>query len=149
MAPGASGANASALGPEDLIVAAPHRQHRHAAVAQPGVQLRVQREVAGVVSEQPQLHRAAAGPVHQDEVVIPGVGELPGGRRAGQAEAQVIRGDHVIPVGQHWDQIAEHERAGRETMQQHHRRYAGRADLSVEQLLAAYVRVPVVDGMHV
>ena len=45
-----------ASGSEDLIVAAPHGQHRNAAVAQVGVQLGVQGQIVGVVGEQLQLY---------------------------------------------------------------------------------------------
>src|SRR5204862_4470002 len=62
-----------AVGTEDRVVTAPHRQYRDLAVAQPGVQLRVQREVGGVVGEQGQLHQVVAGPGHLGEVVVPGV----------------------------------------------------------------------------
>jgi hypothetical protein len=61
-------------------------------------------------SELPQQTRGQAGES------VEGVLELLGGRRVGQAEAQVVRSDHVIPVRQQRDQVAEHERAGREPM---------------------------------
>jgi hypothetical protein len=63
-----------ARGTEDLVVATPDGQHRHPAAAQVGVQLRVEREVAGVIGEQRQLDQVVAGPGYLGEVVLPGVG---------------------------------------------------------------------------
>ena len=80
---------------------------------------------------------------------VEGVAELSGRRRVGQAEAQMVRSDHVIPVGQQRDQVAEHERASRESVQQHQGRSAGRARFPVEQLMAVDVGVSVVDGLHI
>jgi hypothetical protein len=243
--------------PEDLVVAAPDSQQRHPAGAQVGAQLRVQREVAGVVGEQPELHEVVARPGHLREVVVPGVGadqalvghavqvpppdglqgqgladgglglraaflpvvaqrlpegrheaglvavavlgddrrdrcrvaqgeppahrrtvvmhvhgvpgdaeraqqargqpgqgvegvaELPGGRRVRQAEPQVVGGDHAVLVSQQRDEVAEHERAGRESVQQHEGGRICRARCPVEQAAAVDVGVPEMNGWHV
>ena len=79
---------------------------------------------------------------------VEGVGELIGGRSVGQAEAQVVRGDHVVAVREQRNQVAEHERAGREAVQQHDGRSIGRARLPVEQLPSADGGVAVVNGGH-
>jgi hypothetical protein len=57
---------------------------------------------------------------------VEGAVELVGGRCVGQSEAQVIGGDHVVPVGQHRYEVAEHERTRRVAVQQHHIRGVGR-----------------------
>src|SRR5207247_9685750 len=77
-----------------------------------------------------------------------GISELIAGRGGGQAVAQVVGGDRVVPVGQRRDQVAEHERAGREAVQQHHGRRAGRARLPVEQPPPLDSGVTVVDSRH-
>ena len=77
---------------------------------------------------------------------IEGVAKLDDRRRIGQAKAEVVRGDHVIPVGQLWDQIAEHERAGGKPVQQHHRRGAGRPCLPVKHLPPTNRGIAVMDG---
>jgi hypothetical protein len=79
---------------------------------------------------------------------VEGVTELAGGRGVGQAEADVVRGDQVVPVGQQRDQVAEHEPAGREAVQQHHLRRATRSRLPVEQSPCLDGGVTVVDGCH-
>ena len=62
-----------ARGTEDLVVAAPRRHERHPAGTKLSVQLRIQREIAGVVGEQPHLDQVIAGPRDQRVVVIPSV----------------------------------------------------------------------------
>src|SRR5215813_3253968 len=71
---GIDGKREGAFGHEDLVVAPPHGQQRDLAVAQVGVEFWVQRGVAGVVGEKPQLHQVVTGAGHQGEVVIPGIG---------------------------------------------------------------------------
>ncbi len=50
--------------------------------------------------------------------VIEAVFERLDRRRVAAAEARIVRGDEVIAVGQQRDQLAEHVRGGRETVQQ-------------------------------
>ena len=74
------------------------------------------------VAGQTELTEQARGEVGQR---VEGVGELldRGGIR--QSEAEVIGRDHVVSVGQPRDQVAEHERAGGEPVQQDDRGGAG------------------------
>jgi len=66
----------------------------------------------------------------------------------GWTEAEVLGRDHVIPVGQPRDEVAEHERAGRKAVQQHDGRRPGRARLPVEHSPAVHSGVAMVDGSH-
>jgi hypothetical protein len=72
-------------------------------------------------------------PLGQISQGVERVVELVGAGGVGQAEAEVVRGDHVVAVGQQRDQVAEHERAGREAVQQQEDGCVGRACLAVEQ----------------
>jgi hypothetical protein len=93
----------------------------------------------------PELAQQGRGQLGQR---VEGIGELPGRRRARKAEAQMVGSDHVIPIGQQPDEIAEHERAGGEAVQQHEGRSVTRARFPVEQPLAGNVSVPVVNCVH-
>ena len=77
---------------------------------------------------------------------VEGVGELVDRRRVGLAEAEVVGGDEVVVVGQVGEQLAEHERAGREAVQQHQGRRLGVAGLSVEEPAALDVERAVAGG---
>jgi hypothetical protein len=66
----------------------------------------------------------------------------------GQAEAEVVGCDDVIPIGQRRDQVAEHERAGREAVQQQQGRRLCRARLPEEQPAAVHGGISMVDGCH-
>jgi hypothetical protein len=76
------------------------------------------------------------------------VAELIGRRRVGQAEAEMIRRDHVVAVGEYGNEVAEHERACREAMQQQDHRCRGRSGVSVEDPSSLDGGVMVVDGRH-
>jgi hypothetical protein len=54
----------------------------------------------------------------------------------------------VVPVSQQRDEVAEHERAGRESVQQHEGWRICRARFPVEQAAAIDVGVPVMNGWH-
>ncbi|MCU1695000.1 MAG: hypothetical protein JWR34_1063 [Mycobacterium sp.] len=76
---------------------------------------------------------------------IEGVVEVGGGGGVGEAEAEVIRRNHVVVVGQLRNQIAEHERARRKAVQEHQRGGVGGTGLLVEQALSVDGDVPVVN----
>ena len=50
---------------------------------------------------------------------VKGVVEVRDGRSVGKAKAQMVRRNHVIAIGQRGNQVAEHIRAGRESVQQY------------------------------
>lgn len=50
------------------------------------------------------------------------------------AEARVVRGDDVVPVRQRRDEVAEHLRAGRKTVEQQDRGGVLRPNLSIENV---------------
>jgi hypothetical protein len=75
--------------------------------------------------------------------------ELVGGRRVGEAEAEVVRGDHAVAVGEQRDQVAEHVRAGRKPVQQKENGRVSRSGLAVEERATLDGGVAVVDGAHV
>jgi hypothetical protein len=60
----------------------------------------------------------------------------------------MVRGDDVVLISQMWDQVAEHERAGREAVQQHDDRCVGGAGLAVEDPTSADGGVAVVNLRH-
>ena len=64
------------------------------------------------------------------------------------AEAEEVRRDHPVPVGQFRDEVAEHERAGREAVQQDDDGSVGRARLPVEDFATGDGRVAVVNDRH-
>src|SRR6202034_2458476 len=80
---------------------------------------------------------------------VEGVVELLDRWGVGEAEAEVIWGNDPVFVGQVRDEIAEHERAGREAVQEHDHRSVSRTGLPVEQLMSFDGCVPVVNVRHV
>lgn len=64
------------------------------------------------------------------------------------AEAEVVRRDDVVVVGQKRDEFAEHERAGRKSVQQDDRGGIGGAGLAVEDLVTVDGGGPVVYRAH-
>src|SRR5262245_24112678 len=76
------------------------------------------------------------------------VGERLERRRRGVTEAEVVRGDDVVAIGQCRDEVAEHMRAGREAVQEHDGRRVARTGLSEEDLLAFDGHSSVSDGNH-
>jgi hypothetical protein len=66
----------------------------------------------------------------------------------GESETKVVRGDDVVRVRQRRDEMTEHERAGRTTMQQHERGCVGTPGLTIEETVTANRRVAVVDRRH-
>ena len=76
-----------------------------------------------------------------------GVSEFRVIRRIALAEARVVRRDDMVAVGQGGNEVAEHVRRGRETVQQQHDRRLGRAGLAIEDLDAIDRRGPVM-GDH-
>jgi hypothetical protein len=60
----------------------------------------------------------------------------------------MIGSKHVIWPGQCWDEVTEHERASRETVQQQDHGRSRRSGLSVEQLPSLDGRVTMMNGRH-
>jgi len=71
-------------------------------------------------------------PLHHLSEVVKGVDELRGRRSGAVAESWIVRCDQTIAVGQQRDEIAEHMRGGRKSMQQEDRRQVRAAGLPVE-----------------
>ena len=94
------------------------------------------------VAVHPELVEQVCGQIGQR---VEGVVEVGRGGRVGEAEAEVIRRDDVVAARQLWNQVAEHERARREAVQQHDRGSVGRPGLPVEQALSVDGGVAVVD----
>ena len=100
------------------------------------------------------VHRVAADPEGIEQPggeigqCVEGVVELLDRRRVGEPEAEVVRGDHPVAIGQLRNQVAEHERAGGEPVQQHQNGSVGRAGLAVEELVSGDGGVPVVNLRH-
>jgi hypothetical protein len=60
----------------------------------------------------------------------------------------MIRRDHVVAVGERWNQIPEHVGAGRESVQEDHCRRVGVARFTVEQPMTIDCRVTVMNSRH-
>ncbi len=94
------------------------------------------------VAGQAELIEEALGQVRQR---VEGIGELRRRRRGRQSEPEVIGCDDVVAVGQPGDQVAEHERAGGEAVQQHNRRSIGVTGFPIEDPLAVNGGVAMVN----
>jgi hypothetical protein len=80
--------------------------------------------------------------------VVETVLEVLGRRRVGLAEADIVRRDHVEPVGQARDQVPVHMAAGREPVQQQDRGARGVSRLAVEDLATLDGREMIGGRMH-
>src|SRR6185437_11003552 len=97
------------------------------------------------VARDPELGQEPGGqPAQGVERVREGVGR----RGVGEPEPEQVGGDHAVALRQRRYQVAEHERARRETMQEHDDRGVRRPRLAVEQALALHRRIAVVNGCH-
>src|SRR5262249_54231246 len=75
-------------------------------------------------------------------------GEIFDRRRVGEAETEVVGGEHPVAVGEGWDEVAEHERTGREPVQEDDDGCVRRSGVPVEQLVVADAGVSVVNVRH-
>src|SRR5262247_195182 len=100
-----------ARGQEKRVVLAPHREQRRPVRAEVVVELRIQRDIAGVIEEQVELDLIVAGPSEQRRVERVALGRdqrlvlyamhvLPLGRlgREEVAERRTVRGRGLLPV---------------------------------------------------
>jgi len=81
--------------------------------------------------------------------IVEGVVELVHRGHGREPVTDVVRGDHVITVGQCRDEIPEHVRTARESVQEYEDWRVARAGLLVEDFLAVDGRCFVVYGEHV
>ena len=74
--------------------------------------------------------------------------ELLDGRCVGKPEAEMVRCNHVVAVGECRNQIPEHVRAGRKSVQEHHRGCVGIARFTKEQPMTIDGGVAVMNSRH-
>ena len=98
-----------------------------------------------------QVEGVAVGPLLLQEVVddlrqvVEGIQEHVRCRRGATAEPWIVRRQQMEPVGQTWNQLAEHHRRGRKPMQEDERRVLCVAGLPVENAEAVDRHRPVPD----
>ena len=96
------------------------------------------------------IHRVARDPelieqaTHQLTEAIERVGKLGAVGHVALPVTGIVRCDHVIAVGKRRDQVAEHVRRGRESVQQQHHRRRWRSSLPIEDVDAIDRLCPIV-----
>src|SRR5579863_3039289 len=75
--------------------------------------------------------------------LVEGVLELTGGRLGTEAEADIVRCNHVEAVREFGDQVAKHVRGGGEAVQQHDGRRVLGASLAIENVQSVDGRISI------